>query len=203
MSIENLVSKFDFFQGIMDVQTTIVNDIELIHEISTKERICSNMLHRDAYEKTLVEVKKSAVANDAGEGVYALRNIPRETVVAFYNGIRIPADEEDINDSWDDCSYRIFVDIDDGTDIDNENTERMDIPPKYRNTNAYCATVAHKINHSFNPNCKFSKFIHPIFGPIPCVVTSEDVYAGDELFTYYKYLLSDCPDWYSTRWDVQ
>jgi hypothetical protein len=68
----------------------------------------------------MVEVKKSE-ADDAGKGVFARKDIPAATVVAFYNGIRIPADEEDTDDSWDDCSYRIFVAIDDGTDIDNDN----------------------------------------------------------------------------------
>ena len=160
------------------------------------------MLHRDPYEKQMVEVKKSE-ADDAGEGVFARKDIPAATVVAFYNGIRIPADEEDTDDSWDDCSYRIFVAIDDGTDIDNDDTERMDMPAMFRSTENYCATVAHKINHSFNPNCNFSKFIHPMFGPIPCVITSKHVTAGEELFTYYKYLLSDCPEWYSSLWEMQ
>ena len=160
------------------------------------------MLYRDPYEEQMVEVKTSG-ADMAGEGVFALKDIPADTVVAFYNGVRIPADEADTEDSWEDCSYRIFVAIDDGTDIDNDDCERMDMPAQYRATENYCATVAHKINHSFNPNCRFSKYIHPMFGPIPCVITSEHVAAGEELFTYYKYLLSDCPDWYSSLWESQ
>ena len=189
-------------QGIVEVQTSTPEGISLIYELSTREKICTNMLHRDPYEKQMVEVKRSN-ADNAGEGVFALQDIPSNTVVAFYNGIRIPADEGDTNDSWDDCSYRIFVAIDEDTDIDSNDTERVDMPAQYRSTESYCATVAHKINHSFNPNCKFSKYIHPMFGPIPCVITTEDVIAGQELFTYYKYLLSDCPLWYSDLWEAQ
>ena len=54
---------------------------------------------------------------------------------------------------------------------------------------------------------------------IPCIQTTQRVYRGEELLTYYRlvgekildpvnpypyvvrYLLSDCPDWYSDLWD--
>ena len=190
------------FQGIIELKTSPPTGQDLTFELSTRDKICSNMLLRDPYEGQMVEVKTSN-AEDAGEGVFALQNIPTKTVVAFYNGVRIPGDEADTEDSWDDCSYRIFVAIDDDTDIDNDDTERVDMPVQFRSTKNYCATVGHKINHSFNPNCKFSKYIHPMFGPIPCIITTEHVIAGQELFTYYKYLLSDCPAWYSTLWELQ
>ena len=28
-------------------------------------------------------------------------------------------------------------------------------------TKAYCATLAHKTNHSFTPNCQWDNFFHP------------------------------------------
>ena len=31
----------------------------------------------------------------------------------------------------------------------------------FRSTAAYCATLGHKCNHSFNPNCHFSQYNHP------------------------------------------
>ena len=44
-----------------------------------------------------------------------------------------------------------------------EEMEQMDIPMELRDTSVYCATSAHKINHSFQPNCRFSRFNHPRF----------------------------------------
>ena len=123
-----------------------------------------------------------------------------------------------------------------------EEMEQMDIPLELRDTSMYCATSAHKINHSFQPNCRFSRFNHPRleqkcvfdkvhyhfsekrFGPLPCVTTTQQVKAGEELFSYYRftqseiqphdfrmytvqdaflfrYLLSDCPEWYLNLWE--
>ena len=49
--------------------------IDLTYELSTREKICSNMMLRDPYEKQMVEVKTSNAEN-AGEGVFALQDIP-------------------------------------------------------------------------------------------------------------------------------
>ena len=173
----------------------------LTYEISTMNWICSNLLQRDPYENQMIEVMGSGL-DMAGEGVFAKKDLLPEIVVAFYNGVRIPADAGDEDDNWEDCSYRIFVEIDeDATDIECENRERMDMPEEYRSLDKYCATLAHKINHSFNPNCRFGKFHHPIFGPIPSVITTQFIPKGTELFCYYKYLLDDCPQWYADLWE--
>ena len=87
--------------------------------------------------------------------------------------------------------------------------EQMDIPVELRDTSVYCATSAHKINHSFQPNCRFSRFNHPRleqpvskspisfsshrrFGPIPCVTTTQHVKEGEELFSYYRFKDKAC-----------
>lgn len=130
--------------------------------------------------------------------MHALRVLPQDTVVAFYNGVRVTSWVEN---SWEECSYRILLhnDTEEGEDEDNE--ECMDIPEEMREISNYCATVAHKVNHSFRPNCRFSRYNHPLYGVIPCVVTTELVQRGSELYSYYKYLLSDCPDWYAALWE--
>jgi hypothetical protein len=33
----------------------------------------------------------------------------------------------------------------------------LDIPPEFGSTSKYCATLGHKINHSFEPNAEFVK----------------------------------------------
>ena len=45
----------------------------------------------------------------------------------------------------------------------------------------YCATLAHKTNHSFQPNAQFVVFDHPKFGLIPSVSTTSDVRQGEEV----------------------
>ena len=42
---------------------------------------------------------------------------------------------------------------------------------QYHDSCAYSATKAHKINHSFQPNCEWTHADHPCFGRIPAVRT--------------------------------
>jgi len=173
----------------------------LQREIATQEKICSLLTVRDPYEARLIEVRGSGV-DGGGEGVYAKVDLPPDTVVAFYNGVRLPpGGQGDDEDDWEKCSYRIFLHSEDGEEDEVEEMEQMDIPSELRDSSVYCATSAHKINHSFQPNCRFSRFNHPRFGPLPCVTTTQQVKEGEELFSYYRYLLSDCPDWYLKLWD--
>ena len=43
----------------------------------------------------------------------------------------------------------------------------MDLPPRYHSYAAYSATSAHKLNHSFTPNCSWSNMWHPCLGLVP------------------------------------
>jgi hypothetical protein len=42
---------------------------------------------------------------------------------------------------------------------------------QYQHSSAYSATKAHKINHSFQPNCEWVHADHPCYGRIPAVRT--------------------------------
>lgn len=64
--------------------------------------------------------------------------------MAFYNGLRLPGLEPEDAD-WEDRGYRIMI----GEDA------RMDIPEAERSTSVYRASLGHKIQHSFSPNCEF------------------------------------------------
>ena len=46
-----------------------------------------------------------------------------------------------------------------------------------------------------------ARYLHPVFGPIRCLVSITRVEAGAELLTHYGYLLSHCPAWYADLWD--
>ena len=72
----------------------------------------------------------------------------------------------------------------------------IDVPPEYVSTKAYKASAAHKCNHSFTPNAKFSLFDHPRFGPIPAVETIADIKEGEEITVSYDYAMDDAPPWY-------
>ena len=142
------------------------------------DQFWKNECHRmeqDKYEYKLIEVKESKMQGAGrlicvwkkqffylqsfltlylhleGEGVFLKTDVVAGTVVAFYNGIRVTKADDS---SWEDCSYRIFIKNEESEEADDE-YDILDIPPEFRGTNSYSATLAHKINHSFRPNCKF------------------------------------------------
>ena len=166
-----------------------------------------SLLHRDPYEDTMVEVRQSLLAG-AGEGVFLKREAQPNTVLAFYNGARLPAEADE--DDWEKCSYRIFLSKPLTSQQEEEEEEEeeeslqcdiLDIPEEMRSLDKYCATVAHKVNHSFEPCGVFRSFQHPLHGDIKCVVATCLIPAGSELTTDYKYPLDDCPVWYSHLWE--
>ena len=154
--------------------------------------LCSYPTERDPYESRMVTCSNSSVPG-AGEGLFVNIDVEPDTVLAFYNGTRISADSDDSDESWEECAYRIFIDPD--------SDERVDMPREFLDPQVYCATLGHKVNHSFQPNCNFDVFDHPRFGRIPAIVSAYALTAGTELFAYYRYSLSECPKWYSDLWE--
>jgi len=160
-------------------------------EISTYTWITENTLLEDPYEKATVFVGNSATEG-AADGLFAARDLPANTIAAFYNGLRRqkPADSAT---TWQDNAYKIF----DPTDKKGV----IDILEKYQSISNYCASLAHKTNHSFLPNCEFSEIFHPRWGLVPCLVTRQEVKSGEELLVWYGYDLDYCPDWYKDAWE--
>ena len=68
-------------------------------------------------------------------------------LVAFFHGVPLE------NEIGSDYSIRCYDSM-------------MDIPEKCRNTENYCATLGHKVCHSFEPNANYSYAFHPRFGGI-------------------------------------
>jgi len=79
----------------------------------------------------------------------------------------------------------------------------IDIPSEYRSLKNYCATLAHKTNHSFEPNAKFVLFDHPRFGKVPAVETIQPVQKDEELTVSYEYSLDDAPPWYQELYSLR
>ena len=96
--------------------------------------------------------------------------------------------------------YNIALDL--GADEENL---CIDIPPDVGNdVTKYNATLAHKVNHSFEPNSEFVLFsAHPVFGTIMAVTALEDMEADVEVTVNYGYNYTaepDQPEWFKHLW---
>lgn len=163
--------------------------------------VIEDPLLRDLYEDKQVEVRRSSMTG-GGEGVFARDDdIPPDTLVAIFNGVRHPLCSNLIKGVVDDeeiywrLSYNIHM-------PENEDYF-LDIPPHMRSLTTYSASLGHKVNHSFLPNCDFSTMFHPRWGRIRTVVSKTLIRQGEELFVDYGYDLVRCPDWYRDLWKQQ
>jgi hypothetical protein len=88
----------------------------------------------DPCESSQVTCRSSDVSG-AGEGLFAKKDLPESTVVAFYNGVRIPFTVGGPKEDWDTSGYKIFI------NADFTSGERMDIPEEMVSIEKYCATL--------------------------------------------------------------
>merc|ERR1712223_1189629 len=113
-------------------------------------------------------VKKSLIP-DAGEGLFATKNIVKGQLVSYFHGVPLE------NENGSDYSIRCH-------------NSMIDIPEKCRSTKNYCATLCHKICHSFEPNANYSYAFHPRFGGvIRCAVAIKNIKIGEVVTCNYKY----------------
>ena len=72
----------------MTISTKIISEMNFATEDSADFwNLQENLLQRDPYEESLIEVRQSLVAG-AGEGIFLRQEVEANTVVAFYNGVR-------------------------------------------------------------------------------------------------------------------
>jgi len=163
--------------------------------ISTDSRMLCPPHRQDPYESTLVRVAKSEVEG-GGEGLYARKNIPAGTLIAFYNGIRMTKEQRT---PYGDTGYAIFVEW---AERGRKTGDHMDLPPEFHASENYTSTLAHKLNHSFIANCEWSNAEHPCYGLVPSVTTCLDVLEGQELTINYGLDMERAPQWYMDCWDL-
>ena len=163
----------------------------VVFDQSSHDILSLQPLLPDAYEQERVHVCPSLIPN-AGEGLFARRNLSEGEVVSFYNGVRLSHTEVDSKE-WTQNSNTISLD----------DSTVLDVPSEYTSTSRYCATLAHKANHSSYPNSQYAEFSHPRFGEIKCISTLRVVEEGEELTCDYDYThkcgttgLDDLPDWF-------
>ena len=88
----------------------------------------------DPYEASHVECRRSGI-NGGGEGLFAKKDLSVGTIVAFYNGVRLPYRLGGPIETWDTSAYKIFV------NADFTSGERIDIPKDMVSIKKYCATL--------------------------------------------------------------
>ena len=108
---------------------------------------------RDPYERVTVTCRPSKLPYGAGDGLFALRDIPEKTLISYYNGIRLMPGESYTTTS---CNYQIYVDW-----LNTDESPYIDIPKECVDADSYCASLAHKANHGFKPNCRYVPADHP------------------------------------------
>ncbi|XP_036170548.1 histone-lysine N-methyltransferase SETD7 isoform X1 [Myotis myotis] len=161
---------------------------------STSSCISTNALLPDPYESERVYVAESLISS-AGEGLFSKVAVGPNTVMSFYNGVRITHQEVDSRD-W----------ALNGNTLSLDEETVIDVPEPYNHVSKYCASLGHKANHSFTPNCIYDMFVHPRFGPIKCIRTLRAVEADEELTVAYGYDHSppgksgpEAPEWYQVE----
>lgn len=180
---------------LLSVRAKVVN-FSSVYQYSPSYRlgILVNPLQREPFEEQQVEVRQSKMEN-AGEGVFALRSLPLGSLACFYHGIYI----EDGAESPSECpDYQIFTDWQRAP-----SSPSLDILPKHWSIDNYQASLGHKVNHSFEANCRYIQFWHPVFAhTCLAVVTIRNVVRGEELTTNYRYDINESPDWFHTLYSL-
>ncbi|XP_073896594.1 histone-lysine N-methyltransferase SETD7 isoform X4 [Macaca fascicularis] len=117
---------------------------------STSSCISTNALLPDPYESERVYVAESLISS-AGEGLFSKVAVGPNTVMSFYNGVRITHQEVDSRD-W----------ALNGNTLSLDEETVIDVPEPYNHVSKYCASLGHKANHSFTPNCIYDIWICPL-----------------------------------------
>lgn len=106
---------------------------------SSKTHFINNPLRRDPYELRMVEIRNSTIKN-AGHGLFITKAEKVNTVVAYFNGIRL---EPSAMNSWNPFKKRSVYIVE--AEDENGNDFLLDIPMEYSSVNRYNATSAHKV----------------------------------------------------------
>ena len=71
--------------------------------------------------------------------------------MSILNGTRVVPS---LHEEWSDYKVHFSSELD------------LDIPSDMRRLDQYCATLAHKANHSFAPNTRWGRMEHPRYGRV-------------------------------------
>ena len=74
---------------------------------SSRDFVAVPPLQDDPLEQKYVYVDKSKMSDHAGDGLYIKRDVPPNTTICFYNGVRVKPGE---HSPWYNTGYQIWVD---------------------------------------------------------------------------------------------
>ena len=148
------VLKVALRNGMCQLKFTQPRGPQYSFDAGTEAIICKEPLLADPYEAQHCYVRQSRLKG-AAEGLYAKKDLRSGTIVAFYNGTRVRDNAlKEAKDDWEGNAYKI-LDLQDPDPADGT-LGVLDIPPEYVSQRRYVASSAHKANHSFAPNARFT-----------------------------------------------
>ena len=169
----------------------ITSKVRIEYDPSTKLRLSKHPTLPDNYEQHYVYVSISLIPG-AGEGLFAKRRLTSHQLISFYNGIRLS--HKIVNKrSW----------IENANTISLDQKTVIDVPVEHNSLDKYCASLAHKANHSPQPNSYYAAFTHPRYGSIKCIRAGREIAPREEVTVNYDYRHMntdnelDLPDWYN------
>ena len=145
----------------------------------------------DPLESEWVYVNDSRTYPDIGQGLFAKKDVPAQTVVSFFGGRLVTTLEWESLNLYEPIYWRIldedwFVYLPD--DIGKDLT-------------IYGASLGHKINHSFSKaNCRFIEQFHPRFGIVPAAITTSAIKEHEEILCNYDIPFENGSPWYQELW---
>lgn len=170
---------------------------EFYFDAGTNVSMGSLPFAKDPYEEMTVKLDTSNVPG-SGQGIFAVRDIEADEVIAIYNGFHF-AGKSEVEAHEEDCQNRT-----EGETAFEKQTkcfkykigtvsgELLNIPPWLDDIQLYNATSAHKVNNKFPPftNSVFGAMEHPRFGAIVTVAATKHIPAGDEIYVNYGYAVN-------------
>ena len=157
------------------------------YEEPSRKVIAKNPMIPDPWESEMVYVKESLLPQ-GGEGLFAKKDIPGKNLLCLYNGIRLNTASLYAKLGSSDYRCRLNADVD------------LDIPNGFHKLSQYCATLAHKTNHSNRNNAEWALVEHPRFGLIRGISSQIPIKKDEEILINYQMNLADSPEWYRVMW---
>lgn len=177
--IDNTMIESRFY---IDDKLDETNQNVYMYDPPSNEYICKHLLLPDPLEQHTVYVSQSLLPN-GNDGLFAKIDLPKNTIVAYYNGIHLDQSIADARD-WSLNTNTLAY--------DELNNISLDIPIPYDDIHKYNATLGHKINSVFHRdqiNCVYSTCYHARFGRVRCIQTIQPIPKNNELYVNYGFEL--------------
>jgi len=195
--------------GVLELESAAIdNEIQYTYESYSETGLSSSPTVQDPYEFQTVRVELSRLG---GEGLFARKALPKERLVSYFHGFKITRDT--LKENWlSSKGNSILCETERKAEYLQRNSyiialneiHDLDMPPDVgADCNRYNATLGHKANHEFFPNCFFGWAIHPRFGSVRGLFTLREIEKGEELTVDYGYDYNgeDTPNWYKELYD--